>query len=355
MTPKALQQIDLILPSISRHFSGVTATVAALLPHHASRLNLAIFGSHLPDSYTHLNIRQLIRLLRTPPANRPFRIWHARRNTEMIAGLIARTLARHPVKLVFTSATSRHSKPLTRRLIRQMDAVIAVAPGISERIGRTADAVIPHGIDCDIFRPAPDRQALWSQLGFGGESGIVTIGRVRPSKGTDLFVEAMIRLLPDHPGFVAVIAGLTTPPYRGFEQQLQAKIRSAGLADRIRWAGFVDHPTIIRLYQAASLVVAPSRTEGFGLTPIEAMACGTPVVASSAGAYATLMQGLDIGGSVPCGDADALTEKIRLTLADPRSLSQPAQTCRQHVLDRFTIQKEAQAIEQIYEQLWQNA
>lgn len=352
MDTRQMQEIEVILPSLNRRFSGVTATVVALLPHQARAMKLATVGWRLPPIVPNLGLLDLWRVLRTPPTTRPCRIWHARRNIEMLAGLAVRLVAHDRMKLVFTAATPRPSKALTRWMLRRMDAIIAVLDSTASRLGVPATAVVPHGIDCQVYQPAPDREAAWRSMGLGGQRGIATFGRVRPSKGTDLFVDAMIALLPRFTQYTAVVVGLTTPSHRRFEAGLRRRIAAAGLQDRIRFLGFADHATVLRLYQGASLVVSPSRSEGFGLTPIEAMACGTPVVASEAGAYPTLMSGIDVGGTAPCGDGPALIRAIERALRDPRPLPEQATLCRRHVLTHYTIQREAERINAVYRDLW---
>ena len=69
-------------------------------------------------------------------------------------------------------------------------------------------SVIPHGVDIERFSPSKDSRKDWGKTGLPGEYGIISVGRVRPEKGTDLFVEAMIKSLPQLPGATAIIAGI---------------------------------------------------------------------------------------------------------------------------------------------------
>ena len=97
----------------------------------------------------------------------------------------------------------------------------------------------------------------------------------------------MIALLPEFPDWTAVVTGRVTVEHQAFARELERRVAEAGLADRIVFLGEV--PDIKLWYRRLSLYVAPSRNEGFGLTPLEAMASGSPVVASDAGAYADLI------------------------------------------------------------------
>src|SRR5690606_17382799 len=100
-----------------------------------------------------------------------------------------------------------------------------------------------------------------------------------------------------------------------FSQSLKARIAAAGLGERIVFLGEV--PDIRLWFRRVSLYVAPSRNEGFGLTPLEAMASRTPVVASDAGAYAEMVVPGETGEVVPAGDGAALSAAIRPNRADP--------------------------------------
>ena len=132
-------------------------------------------------------------------------IWHARRNDEMIVGVLLRALG-WPLKLVFTSAAQRHHTWITRWLIRRMDAIIATNE-ISASFLKRASTVIPHGVDIDTYAPPADRAAAFAEAKLPGRYAIGCFGRVRAQKGTDVFVDAMCRLLPRYPDFTAVIVG----------------------------------------------------------------------------------------------------------------------------------------------------
>ncbi len=105
-------------------------------------------------------------------------------------------------------------------------------------------------------------------------------------------------------------------------------------------------------YRRASLYVAPSRNEGFGLTPLEAMASRTAVVASDAGAYAELIVPGKTGAVVAAGDGDALREAIRPYLANPRLAIEQGAAGFADVVSRFPLEREANTITEVYEQMW---
>jgi mannosyltransferase len=340
--------VEVVAPNFKRRLSGVTSTIVQLIPIQARTLGIATLGPGLPAGLPSLSLRQLGGLLRRP-RGRPFRIWHARRNVEMIAGVVLRDVLRAPLKLVFTSAAQRDHQSFTKWLIRRMDAVIAT----NQRSGgflEVPHTVILHGIDLKKFHPAQDAEDAFSASGLRGKRAIGCFGRIRHQKGTDLFVDAMIALLPEFPDWTAVVTGRVTAEHQAFARELERRVAEAALGDRIVFLGEV--PDIKLWYRRVSLYVAPSRNEGFGLTPLEAMASGSPVVASDAGAYADLIAEGETGFVVPAGDGAALTRAIRAYLSDPALLEAHRANALADVRKRFPLEGEAAAIGRVYERLW---
>jgi mannosyltransferase len=338
-----VRDIEVIAPNLKKRLSGVTSTIIALVPFQARKLGIASFGGGLPESLPRLRLWQLPGLWLRPRSGRP-RIWHARRNTEMATGLILSRVLRMPMKLVFTSAAQRHHRSFTRWLIRRMDAVIAtsVRSGSFLRVPHT---VIMHGIDLNNFTPG-DQGSRPS-----GEHLVGCFGRVRHQKGTDLYVKALIDLLPRYPLWSAVISGRVTAEHQGFAAELQRQIDEAGLTDRIRFLGEV--PDITPWYRKVSLYVAPSRNEGFGLTPLEAMASGTAVVASDAGAYAEMIEPGVTGEVTPAGDGGALRDAIEIYLRDPELALRHGENGLARVRRDFPLDREARQIQEVYDAVWE--
>jgi mannosyltransferase len=337
-------RVEVVAPNLKRRLSGVTSSIIQLIPVQAETLGIATLGPGLPEFLPRMKWWQVPWLLRQPRSKRA-RIWHARRNVEMIAGLVLRHVFRAPLRLVFTSAAQRAHKPFTRWLIRRMDAVIAT----SARSGgflEVPHTIVRHGIDLTKFRPR--------QAGEASESGPVHLvgcfGRIRHQKGTDLFVAAMIDLLPGFPNWSAVISGRVTVENQAFARDLQARIDAAGLTERIRFLGEV--PDIAVWYRKIDLYVAPSRNEGFGLTPLEAMASGTAVVASDAGAYAEMVEPGETGAVVPAGDGETLRAAIEPYLRSPETAAAHGRNGLALVRERFPLQREADGIRRVYEAVW---
>ena len=137
----------IVAPNLKRRLSGVTATVVRLIPVQARMIDISATGPGLPADVPHIPLMRAATL----PRDR-WRVWHARRNTEMALGLILRRLLRRRYRLLFTSAAQRRHTGFTRWLIRQQDALIATSPQAASYLERPA-TVILHGVDTDVFHP----------------------------------------------------------------------------------------------------------------------------------------------------------------------------------------------------------
>ena len=338
---------ELFVTNFNRNFTGVSATAANVLRQQVGRYDLRLVGHPLPGCPAAIALAEARALSRTPPGRRPFAIWHLRRNPEMRAGIWARDVLRLPVRLVFTSAAQRRHSAIPRWLISRMDAVIATTEYAAEFVPHVR-AVVPHGVDTDLFTPAPDRAAAWAALGFGGTRGIATIGRIRPEKGTDRFVAAMLRLLPDLPGAVALVVGRAAREHQGFLADLKAKIAAAGLAERILFPGEIPADQLPQLMRALSLVVQLPRYEGYGMVPLEGMASGVPFVASDAGDYRAFSAQGRSGVIAP----EEAAEAARALLSDVARHAAMSRAARELAVTSFSARAEADGIGAVYERLW---
>ncbi len=341
-----LSRIDVIAPNLKRRLSGVTTTVVRLIPLQARATGIVATGPGLPPDLPHLPLWRCFLL----PRDR-WRVWHARRNTEMVLGLILRHLFRRKLRLLFTSAAQRDHRPLTKWLIARMDRVIATSAFAARYLTEPA-TVIMHGVDCDTFHPAPDKRALRRTLGLPEEACLIgCFGRIRAQKGVDLMVDAALALLPARPALQMIFTGRVTDDQKPFFADQLARLAAAGLQDRVRFLGEIGWADVVRHYQALDLFCAPARWEGFGLTPLEAMAAGVPVVAARVGAFEALIREGETGTLIPPGDAAALTAAIRDWVDDPARLAAAGAAARAHVEAHHRIEAEAAAINAVYRDL----
>jgi mannosyltransferase len=337
--------LELIVPNLHRRYSGVTATNRMVAPKLAKMFHAAWLGPNRPEGIGRIAASAFLKLWRRPL---PL-IWHARRNNEMVVGVLLRSLG-WPFKLVFTSAAQRHHSWSTRWLIARMDAIIATSEISASYLKRDAFVVL-HGVDTDRYAPPADRATAFKEAGLPGRYAIGCFGRVRSQKGTDVFVEAMCRLLPIYPDFAAVVVGAITVEQQGFANRLKERIEAAGLKSRFLLSGEVAIEEVPRWYQRLTIYAFTSRNEGFGLTLIEAMSAGCALVASRAGAAEIAVEDGVTGVLMAPGDVDALVRALEPLMRDPASAVAMGERARARVLERFSLEAEANAIADVYRTL----
>jgi mannosyltransferase len=251
---------------------------------------------------------------------------------------------------VFTSAAQRHHTWITRWLIRRMDAIIATND-ISASFLKVQATVIPHGVDTDTYAPPANRAAAFAEAGLPGRYAIGCFGRVRPQKGTDVFVEAMCGLLPRYPDFTAVIVGAIMPEQTAFANDLKKRIEAAGLASRVVITGELPIEEVQRWYRRLTIYAFTSRNEGFGLTLIEAMSVGVALVASRAGAAELVVEDSVTGVLTPSSDVDALVAALEPLMRDPGLAVAMGERGRARVMEKFSLDAEANRISEVYRTL----
>jgi glycosyltransferase involved in cell wall biosynthesis len=201
--------------------------------------------------------------------------------------------------------------------------------------------VVYNGVDCDMFRPmeVPDRVP---------ESVIVTTSGNMAVKGLRYLLEAAAELRRHRPIRVTVV-GNDDPASGG--PRLAAKL---GLSDIVSFTGRVETSELVHQYASHDVAVVPSLYEGFGLPAAEAMACGLPVVATSAGALPEVV-GPDgeCGLLVPPADPGALARAIERLLDDGRLRLQMGVAARKRVVRNFTWRQAACRTVEVYQELRQ--
>lgn len=342
---------ELIVTNLNKNFTGVSATAAAVVRQQSSQFKMALAGYPLPGCPEPISVAQARTLSQTPTQGRPFTIWHVRRNPEMRAAIWARDVLRLPIRIVFTSAAQRRHSAYPRWLIGRMDAVIATTEAAAKFVPNVR-AVVPHGVDTQTFHPAEDRSQAWAATGYPGTAGIATIGRIRPEKGTDRFVDSMLALLPTHPDLTALVIGRAASADQKFFEGLKAKIATAGLADRILFPGEIPASSLPALIRALSAVVQLPRYEGYGMTPLEGMASGVPFVATDAGYYRSFSGQGRCGIIVPDDAPNRAASDLSDLLGAPSRLEEMGANARDAAIHHFSIKTETSGINAVYEQLW---
>ena len=181
---------------------------------------------------------------------------------------------------------------------------------------------IPPGVDLDRFSPIPRKVAKKSVGIPDKDKNILFTGRIEPLKGVDTLLKAIAliqRLSPEtiENVSVAIIGGDPSSEDPDDEMtRLQELRRDLGVMEVVTFLGAKDQDDLPEYYAAAEMVVMPSHYESFGMVALEAMAMGTPVVASEVGGLAFLIKDAHNGFLVPSRDPEALAERIYTLLTD---------------------------------------
>ncbi len=203
-------------------------------------------------------------------------------------------------------------------------------------VARERIRMVANGVDTDLFSPDPAVAR--------DPHEVLCIGRASdPNKGVALLVEA-IAALPRPTRLT-----LVDDPHRDNPARLRA--RGLGIEDRVDVVGRVPVETLVGLYRRAALVAVPSLFEGFGLPAAEAMACGTPVVASSAGALPEVIGAGGGGILVPAHSADALARGIANLLKQPAARAELGALGRKGVVAAYSWPSVAQRTAEAYAEL----
>ena len=171
--------------------------------------------------------------------------------------------------------------------------------------------VIRNGVDTDRFQPLPQACAR-AALGLQGQPLLLSVGHLVPVKGHDLSLQALSRLVARFPAARLCFVG--DGPLRG---DLQAQAAALGLAARVSFVGAVPHQDLSAWYSAADALLLSSRSEGWANVLLEAMACGTPVVATNVGGTAEVLASPVAGRLVPALDPAAIADGLADLLNDP--------------------------------------
>ena len=178
-------------------------------------------------------------------------------------------------------------------------------------------AVVPCGVDAELFTPG-DADDARRALGLPTEPLILYVGRLAPIKGLETLLDAVALLVGRGAAARLVVVGGDADERRdGHEAGLRARIAALGIGDRVSFVGPQPQERLRTHYVAADVTVLPSHYESFGMVALEAMACGSPVVASRVGGLTTTVRDGVTGFLVPEGDVPALAGRLETLLGDP--------------------------------------
>lgn len=253
-----------------------------------------------------------------------------------------------------------------RRVIARVDRIIAATQAEQAQLEWLYKAnplkvnIIPPGVDTSHFYPIPADEAR-QFIGLAPDDRMILfVGRIEPLKGVATLIEAVACLALKNlkePVRLAVIGG---DPEAIEDEMSDEMVRLQRLCDELTvgkmvvFLGKRGQDTLPYYYSAAEVVVMPSHYESFGMVALEAMACGTPVIASQVGGLAFLVQDGVTGYTVPAEDHVALCEKLTGLLGE-ESLRQEMGRNAAAYAQNYDWEKIAQQIVEVYMELIGNA
>jgi D-inositol-3-phosphate glycosyltransferase len=255
-----------------------------------------------------------------------------------------------------------------REVIKAVDKIIAATPAEYAQLLWLYQAdvnkilVIPPGVDICRFYPIPSDEAK-EYIGVPPCGRMLLfVGRIEPLKGLDVLIEAISimhqnEVLKENPFCLTIIGGEgeeSTEDENIEISRIKALSEKYGLRDLVTFLGKKNQDSLPYYYSAAEAVVVPSQYESFGMVALEAMACGTPVVASQIGGLAYLVQDGVTGFTVPVDDPLELANRLTSLITDPglrdRMGKQAVQVAQDYAWDKI-----ASKLLVVYEELLSNS
>ena len=240
------------------------------------------------------------------------------------------------------------------RIARAVDRVIVSTEHEREQLQRLyglPDArlpIIPCGVDPHVFMPgsAAERHADRAAIALEHTPTLLFVGRLDPIKGIDLLLESVARMRT--PARLIVVGG---DPAGDLEiERLRARAAALGIGARVAFPGAVPQRDLPRYYRAADALVVTSRYESFGLAAVEALACGTPVVAARVGGLPSIVRDGENGLLVRWRAPEAFAERLDELLGDDALRARLAARARPSV-ERFAWRRIGDEVRAMYADL----
>jgi glycosyltransferase involved in cell wall biosynthesis len=274
----------------------------------------------------------------------------------LLGRIAARLINRKPVITTVHSLLERDYPGFLRRQVNKFaewatrgwtDHFITVSQGLKEKLvaGGIPDGkitVIYNGIAIEEFSPSAEPGAGRAMLGYGpGVPLVGIVARLHPVKGHQYFLEAAKIVLEQHPEVRFVVAG--DGPQRPVLEEMAGQLE---ITEQVFFTGFVSE--VRPLMADLDLLVISSLWEGFGLTAVEAMALGVPVVSTEAGGLPEVVLHGETGLLVPPANSAALAKAIIWMLEHPEAAKEMAKKANQAVCEKFTARVMARRTEELY-------
>ena len=250
---------------------------------------------------------------------------------------------------------------IEKQIVQKADAVIAECPQDKSDLIEYYNApvekisIIPCGFSAKEFYPV-NREIACTLLGLQTDEKILLqLGRMVPRKGVDNVVRALGCLKETGTPYRLIVVGGETDDPNPMAcpeiARLQRIAREEGVENKVTFVGRKNREILKYYYCAADVFISTPWYEPFGITPLEAMACGTPVIGSNVGGIKYSVIDGKTGFLVPPNDPEALAEKVFLLTSNPALLLQMKKASKQRVKENFTWQKVASLVADLYQHI----
>ena len=231
---------------------------------------------------------------------------------------------------------------IDRRIVKSADKVIAISKTCADELrvfyGIQNLELIPNAVDSSFFCPSNTKEAK--------DLYALYCGRLSAEKGLIDLIESAPKIIKKYPDFKFVIAG--NGP---LEKRLKKLVTRLNIRKNFRFTGAVDHNSLLKLYQNATVFLLPSYREGLPTTLLEAMSCGIPVVATSIPGVLDVVTDHKTGLLVPPHNPEKMTDAILTLIEDGKLRKEVSSNARKHVQKYFDWDIVTSSIEKVYRSL----
>jgi glycosyltransferase involved in cell wall biosynthesis len=246
---------------------------------------------------------------------------------------------------------------LRNRILRRADCFVAISSEVAEELRQEGVKpglvhMIPNCVDTGRFCPPGrgEKRALRQRLGLGDGEKIVTFcGRLVSYKGLPLLVRVWREIAEQHGQVRLLLVGAGGGDIHNCEAELWAYVQAHGLSTRVQMTG--DVRNVHEYLQASDVFVFPTENEAFGLSLVEAMACGLPVISTPVGGVKDILKHGQNGLVVKTGDYRELYDALELLIMDDSLAARLGRAARQTAEDRYAMDAVIQAYIRLFGQI----
>lgn len=311
--------------------TGVTSSIESVLPYFTQDFKTFVFGDFI--GWDKISFSSIIKLV----LKRQYFIIHVHRNNEILRALFLKSLCGN-FKLVATRHAESKPTKMTLYLLSKVDEVVSLTQSMKDQLPLKSN-LISHGINTDWFEPKNGVRIS----GVSQQNIICIAGRVRERKGHEIFFKAVSPFFKKFKDWAVVIVGKIDD--LAFYEKLKSIIKNADIEDQVYF--LPENKNIKTFYQASKISVIPSFSEGFSLVCLEAMACGSTVIATrNVGVHSDVIISVEHGFLFPSGDAVKLKEILFDILSGREKLIE--NKGRQQIIDHWSAKMEAESLVKLY-------